>query len=69
MRLAGAALALSGITGWCPGYHGAGLTSIDGPGDRPDEAHRQTWLGSLGAGARGADATLPQESSGAGDGE
>ena len=22
----------------------ASVTSIDGPGDRPDEAHRQTWL-------------------------
>lgn len=22
----------------------AGTTSIDGPGDRPDEAHRTTWL-------------------------
>jgi hypothetical protein len=21
------------------------VTSIDGPGDRPDEAHRSTWLG------------------------
>lgn len=45
LRVAGAVLALSGITGWCPGYHAAGVTSIDGPGDRPDEAHRRTWLG------------------------
>lgn len=48
LRVAGAALALSGIAGWCPGYFGAGVTSIDGPGDRPDEAHRQTWLGARG---------------------
>ena len=27
-------------------YHVAGLTSIDGPGDRPDEAHRREWFGS-----------------------
>jgi hypothetical protein len=51
LRLAGAALALSGIAGWCPAYYRAGVTSLDGPGDRPDEAHRSTWLG-----ARGSDA-------------
>jgi glutaredoxin len=44
LRLAGAALALSGISGWCPGYQRAGVTSLDGPGDRPDEAHRGAWL-------------------------
>ena len=44
-RVAGAVLALTGLAGWCPGYHSAGVTSIDGPGDRPDEAHRSTWLG------------------------
>jgi hypothetical protein len=37
-------LALTGLAGWCPGYRGARVTSIDGPGDRPDEAHRSTWL-------------------------
>jgi glutaredoxin len=45
LRLAGAAVALSGIAGWCPGYSGAGVTSIGGPGDRPDEANRDRWLG------------------------
>jgi len=44
VRLAGAALVLSGVIGWCPAYHVAGTSSIDGPGDRPDEADRGTWL-------------------------
>ncbi len=44
LRLAGAVLAVSGIAGWCPGYHRTGVTSIDGPGDRPDEAGRGSWL-------------------------
>jgi glutaredoxin len=44
IEIAGALLALSGMAGWCPAYHFAGTTSIDGPGDRPDEAHRRTWL-------------------------
>ena len=44
LRLAGSIVALSGIAGWCPGYHAAGMTSIGGPGDRPDEAHRSTWV-------------------------
>ena len=42
--LAGAVLGLSGLTGWCPAYQAAGVTSMDGPGDRPDEATRGTWL-------------------------
>ena len=41
---AGAITALSGLTGWCPAYHAAGVTSMDGPGDRPDEAKRISWL-------------------------
>jgi glutaredoxin len=41
---AGAVTALSGLTGWCPAYHAAGVTSMDGPGDRPDEGRRETWL-------------------------
>jgi glutaredoxin len=41
---AGAITALSGLTGWCPAYHAAGVTSMDGPGDRPDEAKRTSWL-------------------------
>jgi hypothetical protein len=64
LRVTGAALALSGIAGWCPGYQSAGVTSIDGPGDRPDEAHRSTWLGT-GRGA--ADLNSPQRSVGAAD--
>ena len=42
--VAGAVVGLSGITGWCPFYHVAGVTSMDGPGDRPDEATRAGWL-------------------------
>jgi glutaredoxin len=43
-RLLGAAVALSGVSGWCPLYQYSGVTSLDGPGDRPDEAHRTAWL-------------------------
>ena len=49
MRIAGAALALTGITGWCPAYTAAGVTSLEGPGDRPLEASRSEWF------ARGAE--------------
>ncbi len=42
--LTGAVATLSGLTGWCPAYHAAGVTSLDGPGDRPDEGRRPTWL-------------------------
>jgi glutaredoxin len=42
--LLGAAVALSGAAGWCPVYHQAGVTSLDGPGDRPDEARRREWV-------------------------
>jgi glutaredoxin len=45
-RLAGAVVALSGMAGWCPVYQSAAVTSLEGPGDRPDEAHRRTWLAS-----------------------
>jgi len=41
---AGTVAALSGLSGWCPAYHAAGVTSMDGPGDRPDEGHRDAWL-------------------------
>jgi glutaredoxin len=64
LRVTGAALALSGMVGWCPGYHSAGVTSIDGPGDRPDEAHRQTWLGT---GRAAADPDSARRSGGAAD--
>jgi hypothetical protein len=40
----GAIVALTGVTGWCPAYHAARLTSLDGPGDRPGEAARDEWL-------------------------
>jgi glutaredoxin len=42
--VAGAVVGFSGVTGWCPLYHAAGVTSMDGPGDRPDEATRAGWL-------------------------
>jgi glutaredoxin len=45
LRLAGTALGLPGLIGWSPVYHLTGTTSVDGPLDRPDEAHRTTWLG------------------------
>lgn len=51
LRLFGAVLAVSGVAGWCPGYHGSGVTSMDGPGDRPDEARRAAWLGARGPAA------------------
>jgi glutaredoxin len=44
VRAGGLALVVSGVIGWCPVYHAGGTSSIDGPGDRPDEAHRATWL-------------------------
>lgn len=44
LRLTGAVVALTGLTGWCPAYHSARVTSLEGPGDRPDETHRREWL-------------------------
>ena len=44
LRATGLALALTGISGWSPAYAWAGVTSIDGPADRPEEASRSTWL-------------------------
>lgn len=44
VRIAGAVVALSGISGWCPAYQVTGVTSIGGPGDRPDETTRERWL-------------------------
>jgi glutaredoxin len=40
----GAVLALSGLSGWCPAYQLGGVTSLNGPGDRPDESSRPAWL-------------------------
>jgi len=47
--LIGAVMGLSGVTGWCPVYHAAGVTSLHGPGDRPDEAIRSAWLAPRGS--------------------
>jgi len=44
LRLAGAVAALTGFAGWCPVYHAAGVSSLHGPGDRPDETTRDAWL-------------------------
>ena len=44
LRLLGVAAAATGIAGWCPAYYSAGVTSIGGPGDRPDEAERAEWV-------------------------
>jgi glutaredoxin len=44
IRLLGVGVALTGLSGWCPAYHLARVTSLGGPGDRPDEATRATWL-------------------------
>ena len=44
LRLMGAAVALTGASGWCPVYHTTRMTSLHGPGDRPDEAGRREWL-------------------------
>lgn len=35
---------LSGVTGWCPTYAAAGLTSRGGSLDHPKERVRDTWL-------------------------
>ena len=56
LRVAGAALVLSGLSGWCPVYFAAGTTSLDGPGDRPDEATRTAWLAARRPGLSAGDA-------------
>jgi hypothetical protein len=55
LAFAGTYFAASGLTGWCPVYHATGVTSLDGPGDRPDEVTRTGWL----APRRGALRDLP----------
>jgi glutaredoxin len=47
LRLAGAAVALTGVTGWCPAYTAAGVSSLGGPGDRPEESARTAWLAAV----------------------
>jgi len=44
VRLVGLFAAATGVSGWCPAYHCAGVTSLGGPGDRPDEAERTAWI-------------------------
>jgi mycoredoxin len=44
LTLTGASLVLTGVFGWCPVFHAKGVSSLNGPGDRPDEAERQSWL-------------------------
>jgi len=46
LAMLGVAVAATGVTGWCPVFHAARVTSLEGPGDRPDEALRNTWLAS-----------------------
>lgn len=46
LRLAGLSVVASGLTGWCPIYYQAKVSSLEGPGDRPREAQRRTWLAS-----------------------
>lgn len=44
LRVLGTALLVSGMSGWCPVYQAAHVSSLNGPGDRPDEAERSAWL-------------------------
>jgi glutaredoxin len=44
LRIAAAVAAFTGFSGWCPVFHAAGVTSLGGPGDHPDESERMTWL-------------------------
>lgn len=53
LRLAGAIGVITGVTGWCPAYHAARVTSIGGPGDRPGEAERRGWLAARSSTATG----------------
>ena len=36
--------ALTGLTGWCPAYYTARVSSLGGPGDHPREAERDGWV-------------------------
>ena len=42
--MVGIILTLTGVAGWCPFYHAAGVTSLDGPGDHLHEAERTRWI-------------------------
>ena len=43
-RLIGLFATFTGVSGWCPAYHTAGMTSLGGPGDRPNESERAAWI-------------------------
>ena len=36
LTLTGAGLVLTGVFGWCPVFHTKGVSSLNGPGDRPE---------------------------------
>jgi mycoredoxin len=42
--LTGITLLLTGMAGWCPVFSANGVSSLNGPADRPDEAERRAWL-------------------------
>ena len=44
LTLGGLATLLTGLAGWCPTYAAAGVSSLEGPGDRPAESERTDWL-------------------------
>jgi glutaredoxin len=44
LRFAGMIGVFTGLSGWCPAYHASGVSSLDGPGDHPEEAERPEWL-------------------------
>lgn len=44
MGLLGAGLLITGVAGFCPVYRAQHVSSIGGPGDRPDEAEHTAWL-------------------------
>ena len=46
IRAGALVLALTAARAWCPVYDAWQVTSMDGPGDRPDAAERRTWLAS-----------------------
>jgi glutaredoxin len=48
VRIAALGLLATAAVGWCPVYDAQGVTSVGGPGDRPDEAERDGWLGRTG---------------------
>jgi glutaredoxin len=44
LNVVGLFVGMTGLLGWCPAYQAAGMTSIGGPGDRPDESERDEWV-------------------------